>query len=328
MQAERRYNASYRPDGECGKKASEPKGGRGVTQIIGALCDKGRAVVGVSDRMISGLFMAYEPPMMKVRQLTHKAVVLTAGNPATIPEVVDRVAAYVDTNEVKVVAKMVRALGDSFQQARKRHIEANVLAKHAGVTGFDMWHERQQKMDPRLVAWVNGQVSDFGLGLTLLVLGIDPSGWAHIHRINDAVVDDCYDMQGYCCEGVGTMHATTTFVRHGYHPDMSITDALYIAFEAKKMAELAPGVGKATDVLLIDKHGTKRLTSDCVKELERRYDKRMKRAKGKGLGADLDGFGVDAELWLEWLDGRGATRAGEKPELQPEERTGSDEGTK
>lgn len=49
-------------------------------------------------------------------------------------------------------------------------------------------------------------------------------------------------------------------------------DALYIAFEAKKRAELAGGVGQMTDIMIIDEGGIHRVAEGAIRILDEIYN--------------------------------------------------------
>lgn len=54
---------------------------------------------------------------------------------------------------------------------------------------------------------------------------------------------------------MGDRHATSVFAWYKYSQEFSVNDALYVAFQAKKKSEMAGGVGKTTDIILIDEEG-------------------------------------------------------------------------
>jgi hypothetical protein len=51
-----------------------------------------------------------------------------------------------------------------------------------------------------------------------------------------------------------------------------LKDALYIAFEAKKRAELAGGVGQMTDIMIIDEGGIHRVAEGAIRILDEIYN--------------------------------------------------------
>lgn len=288
--------------------------GRGMTQIIGAICGRGSTGIAVSDRMVSTMVHAYEPPMMKVKQVGSRAVVLVAGNPLVIEEVIAPVFDAVDSEESagrNVPASEIGAkLSWSYSCARTRRIEEDVLARHAGVQNMLEWHEKQSNLDGGLVTWVNSLISQYRLGMSLVLVGISDHR-AHVYAVSDDSRLDCYDAIGYQCDGIGSMHAHTTLARHGYHPGMDLRDAIYAVFEAKKSAEMAPGVGTATDILILANRGIERLKPSAIDALEHVFRKRLRRARGKGLSHDLGSMELETDSWVEWLDGTGSA-GGEK----------------
>ncbi len=56
---------------------------------------------------------------------------------------------------------------------------------------------------------------------------------------------------GFAAIGVGKSHAESQFMVAGYWPGKLLNEAILIAYSAKKRAESAPGVGKATDFISI-----------------------------------------------------------------------------
>jgi hypothetical protein len=54
----------------------------------------------------------------------------------------------------------------------------------------------------------------------------------------------------FACIGSGARHANSQFMAVGHHRQMSFTATLILTFVAKKRAEVAPGVGKQTDMFI------------------------------------------------------------------------------
>lgn len=73
---------------------------------------------------------------------------------------------------------------------------------------------------------------------------------------------------------MGDRHAENVFAWHRYMRELSRHEALYIAFEAKKKAELADGVDQSTDVLIIEADGISKVEESTVKDLEAIYESR------------------------------------------------------
>lgn len=73
------------------------------------------------------------------------------------------------------------------------------------------------------------------------------------------------------------------FAWYKYSSAFPLTEALYIGFEAKKRAEMAGGVGRSTDILLIDENSVKEISPDLVNILEEIYHDRESRSERAGF---------------------------------------------
>ncbi len=66
----------------------------------------------------------------------------------------------------------------------------------------------------------------------------------------------CYDSVGFAAIGYGRRHAESQFMFARYTSAARPTDAILLTYVAKKRAEVAPGVGMATDMFIIASLGT------------------------------------------------------------------------
>lgn len=120
------------------------------------------------------------------------------------------------------------------------------------------------------------------MGLTLLLIGIDEQG-GHIIHITNPGMWRSYDSLGFLCVGMGDRHADNVFAWYKYTPFIPLSDTIYIAFEAKKKAETAGGVGKATDMLIIDKGGINIVQKQSIDKLEEIYSEREAARERRGF---------------------------------------------
>ena len=268
-----------------------------MTQLVAAICEDGEAVVAVADRMITYQLGAYEPDMVKAEMLAPKALIMMTGNPSAWPEIVAGTQIHTaDETPVKRLSDIARHLACSFRIARERHVCGDVLSKHVGLWKMEDWRAAERVVGEGQGRFGNGLIADYKLGLTIVLCGVDLTG-GHIYITGDFKERDCQDVIGFCCRGAGSTHASTTFIRRRYSKTMRRNEATYIAFEAKKMAELSPQVGTETDIWLIDKKGVGILSEDCIKELEKIYKRRERRAERVTVKKDLEGFEIERGRW-------------------------------
>jgi hypothetical protein len=105
----------------------------------------------------------------------------------------------------------------------------------------------------------------------MILAGVDSKG-AHIYSIRNPGIKDCFDTIGFHAIGIGELHAVQVFIAHRYSTSCNTLEALNIVYAAKKAAEVAPGVGGATDIAIISRDGIKILEQTIITELNKLYD--------------------------------------------------------
>ena len=251
-----------------------------MTQLIGVICEDGKRVITVSDRMVSttDMTLAFEHPHMKALPISERAVVLTAGT-VHEPDLIKQ--AKEEAKGKDRIIEIAEVLKEVYQEIREKHVIDEILRPQAGIKSFAEWHGKQRSLHDGIVMDLNNGIARYELGLSLLLAGVDDRG--HLIRIGDPGTYRSYDNLSYCCMGMGDRHADNVFAWYKYSQALPLTDALYIAFEAKKKAEMAGGVGRSTDILIIDNKGIKSVKPDTLKALEEVYHDRETRAERTGF---------------------------------------------
>lgn len=256
-----------------------PKGAI-MTQLVGAICEDGQKVITVSDRMVStgDMTLAFEHPRTKAIRISDRAVVLTAG---TIhePDLIRQ--AREEAKGKDEIIGIAHVLADVYQQIREKYLVDRILRPQTGLTSFAEWNAEQKKLHDHVVVGLMDQIAKFGLDLILLLAGVDDAG--HLIVIANPGTHSSYDNLSFCCVGMGDRHADNVFAWYKYSQMLPLNDALYIAFEAKKRAEMAGGAGPSTDIAIIDKEGIQRVKSETIATLEKIYH-------AKESGAERMGF--------------------------------------
>lgn len=80
----------------------------------------------------------------------------------------------------------------------------------------------------------------------VIIAGHDDGG-AHIWAIHNDIAR-CHDVEGFACIGAGADHADSQLRFAGFTRNSGPQEALVLAYLAKRRAEMAPGVGKMTDI--------------------------------------------------------------------------------
>lgn len=268
---------------KCSRICPLSNGGGEMTQLVGAICDGGKKVITVSDRMVStaDMTLTFEQPRMKVEVISGKAVVLAAG---TIHEP-DLIRQAKESAKGKdKILEVAEELKKAFQEIREKHVTDEVL-RPRGIHSFAEWHQKQRGMHDHIVMTLNEEINKYQLELSLLLAGMDSEG--HLILIGDPGMYRSFDNLCYCCLGIGQRHSANVFAYQRYTRDLPLNDTIYIAFEAKKRAEMAGGVGQATDIIIIDNEGIYQIGEETIRQLEKIYDERESKAERRGFGKEI-----------------------------------------
>lgn len=81
-----------------------------------------------------------------------------------------------------------------------------------------------------------------------------------------------FDRVGYHSIGIGHRHAVLKLVSLGQHQSKSINETVFNVYCAKRVAELAPGVGQATSMKIVTGQGTQSVEQDILDKLNPVFD--------------------------------------------------------
>lgn len=247
-----------------------------MTVCIAATCENGQAVVVASDRMLSAPFLTieFDHPDAKIDLIGGRCVALTAGDALSVQDILVGglgVAAQLQDPTVELIAQHVR---NRFADVRKRRINEMVLGPRG--LDFDMFYAGGiQRLPPELAMFLDSQIQQAQLGSSIILAGVDASG-AHIFAVEDPGATSCFDRLGYHSVGSGHRHALLTLVSRSQHKTADLYTTMFNVFAAKRAAELAPGVGSATEMRLVTPQGVKSLSAEEITRLDQIYSEDVK----------------------------------------------------
>jgi len=261
-----------------------------VTQLIGAICENGEKIVVLSDRMVttSDGSLAFEHDNPKGENISSHAIALTAG---TIhePELIQDVRNNIGTGNPSI-RNLVDKLAEKFREFRKKRIEDEIL-RAIGIESIDEYHSKQRILHDSLIFDLDKKIRDYKLEVAILLAGVDDE--AHLFMLGDPGTWRSYDSLGFCCLGSGDRHAEPIFAFYRFTTSLRASEALYIAFEAKKRSEMAGGIGNTTDVWIIDKNdGIKKIKDETIEELENIYAERETLSKRERFDKRITELGI------------------------------------
>ena len=124
---------------------------------------------------------------------------------------------------------------------------------------------------PDLFCLLDHQFYQYDYGLLLLIVGVDLMG-AHLYAVTNPGIINCFDTLGFHAIGIGALHAIQTFIAYEYRQSYNLEEAINIVYAAKKAAEVAPGVGKETDISFVTETKIMYVDHEIIKEIGKIYD--------------------------------------------------------
>jgi len=269
-----------------------------MTICIAAICEKGSSVVLATDSMLTNeaLSIEFEHPTKKMTRLSDSCIALTAGDALAHTELFDIVREEIIKLKAPSAPEIVGKIKECYQRIRKREIKEKILNPR-GFSDFEDFYKAQQVLNPDIVMTIQNQIDSYDYGLEILVAGRS-GNTAHIYGISDPGTSKCFDAIGFHAIGSGQPHAINTLIARGCHQDTSLQEALLIVYEAKKIAEKAPGVGaNITDICIMTPKGIIEFPRNKIDQLHEIYEKWLRRESNwvSDLGALLKEIGVRNE---------------------------------
>ena len=243
-----------------------------MTICIAASCADGRAVVVASDRMLSAPFLTveFDHQDTKIDQISDNCVALSSGDALCVQDVLVGgfgAASQLQNPSIKILAEQIKL---QFCEIRKQRVNDIIL----GPRGIDFDSFYQGGMITRfpqdLAMLLDSQIQMHQLGTTILIAGVDDSG-AQIYCIDDPGKIACFDRVGYHAIGSGHRHAVLKMVALNQHQSTSINETVFNVFCAKRIAELAPGVGQTTSIKIVSREGTNSVEQKVLEGLDPAY---------------------------------------------------------
>jgi 20S proteasome alpha/beta subunit len=265
------------------------KGARNMTICIGAICEENKVVV-VADRMLTNqnLSIEFEHEKSKIIELSNNCVAVVAGSAIGPKEILEPVVSEYKSVKTPTIYQIVQKIAENYRRFRLEKAESYIFIPR-GLT-LQYFYANQNGLNEALVRGLDTALERFDLQIEIMIVGVDNTG-GHIYLITNPGNVDCLDTIGWCSIGSGSPHADNSLIASGYHPNVPLKKALYLLYEAKKRAEVAPGVGKRfTDIVYIDNDGIHKLSEYDIKKLDEIFEEKesLIMSKSKEIEKKID----------------------------------------
>ena len=225
-----------------------------MTICIAALYENGKGCVLASDQMTTARFpIGYEfeneeiKKIIKVRETT-VSYLLSAGDVLFANEVLEAVRKDVDEKGITATPVIAELFRQHYQTVRKQHIIRHELEPR-GLT-LDLYYQAHQKLVQAVVMMIDNALKTGNPRTELIVTGFGESGCSVFSIINPGDLF-CHDAVGFVAVGSGGPHAVYSLIESGYKKSMDAKTVYELVEKAKHRSEVAPGVGKGTEMVSI-----------------------------------------------------------------------------
>lgn len=229
-----------------------------MTICISAACDNGQKLVIAADRMFtigSPLNVEFEPPISKIETMTPTCLAMGSGNSLAAAEILKRARAKFANSPKQSVDIVARSVQEEYSILRNEVVEQQIVNPALGPD-YAVFRSRggtlPQYLQPQaqIYAQLFMQSGQYNLGVEIVVSGFDEAG-SHIYVISHPGQLTSFDKIGYGITGSGATHASIKLALELQHPKSGLTDTLLSVYGAKLAAEVAPGVGKETEMYVV-----------------------------------------------------------------------------
>jgi hypothetical protein len=232
-----------------------------MTICIAALCDKAKSCVVAADREITApaLSLEFEHRESKIDLLSKKCVVMSSGDTLLMAEIISKTRFAIPAGKEATILSLAEKLRDTYMTIHLERAES-VILRPRGFNFQDFKEKGAQQLSPLIYQEISNQLFAFGINIIdFLVAGVDNTG-SHIFRVHyNGVLGGSWlewcDKLGHREIGTGALHASIFLSIEGQYSGLDVEETIYKIFCAKKIAELAPGVGPSTDLAIISEDG-------------------------------------------------------------------------
>lgn len=225
-----------------------------MTVCIAALYENGQGAVLASDHMITAnIPIGYEfenNETSKIYALNDDSYVLSAGNVLFGDQIIQSSGITIAEESLGHVRDMADMVKTKYQTFRLAYIEDKYLTPR-GLT-LEEYYGRQATLNPGIVQMIDEALVNMDMGVELILVGPKGAGYS-IYVITNPGMAHCLDAIGFTAIGSGAPHVTYSLLGAAYKKSLGKSKVKDLVMRAKKISEVAPGVGKETSVEVLPK---------------------------------------------------------------------------
>jgi hypothetical protein len=220
---------------------------------------------------------------MKLAHMTPHVMTLVAGDFSLHSQVIVDARKLLQNSPDKTPENVARLYGRSIQNLKQRQAEDLYLAP-LGMNS-DTFIAQQKDMSDNFIDRITNQLQSYqGDDVEALVMGSDGEN-AHLYTVDTRGIAHYMNDIGFAAIGSGAWHAKSRLMQGGYVNTANLAQALASTYAAKRTADVAPGVGRYTDIWLVLKDSMFPLWDDVESTLKDLYDQYEVDRRALGVAA-------------------------------------------
>lgn len=228
-----------------------------MTVCIGGICESGRAIVVAADRMMTygaPMNLQVEGAVRKIISLSDKAALLFSGNVPDGEQVATQTRAKMQGAQQIDLASIAAMAAVSYQELKRKRVEDTILRPLLGLEFAGFQALVAQAAASQMLQQVLGMIAQHNFQLDVMLAGLDATG-AHLFVVTHPGTALPMDTVGSSAIGSGGMHAAIRLSLARQAKDVTLSETIHNVYEAKIASEGAPGVGKVTDMAVLNAKG-------------------------------------------------------------------------
>jgi Proteasome subunit len=242
-----------------------------MTIGIAIICDTGRSVVVAADRMTdisagaSNIKVQVDTDSAKLRVLNSTAANIFSGVTPDRDSILAKAGDMAGVPVEDVANRLKRAFLEFHQQS---------LDEMLRKTGLKLEDLKEPLPNNTVASAVLKAVCDYSVQGSFLLAGVDDRG-ARIFNV-DASFGTSYDHVGFYAVGSGSLYALPFLSSRHASQGLTLEEGINVAYEAKRLAEEAYGVGEKTDIAVLSVGAEPSfLSAEALDLLKRIYLRRL-----------------------------------------------------
>jgi hypothetical protein len=215
-----------------------------VTIVLASIAENGKAMIMASDRMLGRADLTYqfEHDSVKIRSVG-KHLVGYSGTTTFADDILSH-----DYDTSKSERDFVEGLS-AFYIKYGTTIATRVLLEPLGID-LATFNANPQLYPPFIQERIYERLGTSKLNVEFIICGYDKDE-PKMYMVGQFGVYTTAHSIGNTAIGIGATHAASFYMANTFRFDTPVKEAIYFAFQAKRSAEIAAGVGQCTDISVL-----------------------------------------------------------------------------